>query len=72
MICLWWAASASRYWGRSSDEAKSYCAARAKVVHVRFVDQKLEQFERRYVEPLQIIEEQREGMLRTGKHTEEP
>ena len=46
-------------------------ADQQQVPHIRLGDQMLEQVERRRVEPLQIVEEQRERMLRPGEHAEE-
>jgi len=42
------------------------------VLHVRLGQQVLEQVERGRVEPLQIVEEQGEGMFRTREHADEP
>ena len=42
------------------------------VLHVRIGNQVLQEFKRCRVQPLQIIEEQRERMLRLGEHAEEP
>ena len=40
--------------------------------HVRLGQQILEQIERRRVEPLQIVEEQRQRMFRPGEYADEP
>src|SRR5215470_18956425 len=40
------------------------------VLHIRLVQQVLEQVERRRVEPLQVVEEQRQRMLRSREHTD--
>ena len=42
------------------------------VSHVRMRDQVLEQFERRRIQPLQIIEKQRERVFLAREHAEEP
>ncbi len=42
------------------------------VLHIRPGQQILEQIERRRVEPLQIVEEERQRMLRPGEHADEP
>ncbi len=42
------------------------------VPHVRISSQAFQQFQRRGVKPLQIVEEQRQGMLRSREHVEEP
>ena len=41
------------------------------VLHIRPGQQILEQIERRRVEPLQIVEEQRQRMFRPGEHADE-
>ena len=46
-------------------------ADQQQVPHVRLGQQVLEQVERRRVEPLQIVEEQRQRMLRPGEHADE-
>ena len=46
-------------------------ADQQQVLHIRLGQQVLEQIERRRVEPLQIVEEQRERMLRPREHAEE-
>ena len=46
-------------------------ADQQQVPHVRLGQQILEQVERRRVEPLQIVEEQRQRMLRPGEHADE-
>ena len=45
-------------------------ADQQQVTHIRLRQQMLEQVERRRVEPLQIVEEQRQRMLRPGEHAE--
>src|SRR5215475_8988921 len=40
------------------------------VLHIRLVQQVLEQIERRCVEPLQVVEEQRQRVLRPREHTD--
>ena len=42
------------------------------VLHVRLGQQILEQIERRRVEPLQVVEEERQRMFRPGEHADEP
>ena len=42
------------------------------VPHIRLGQQILEQIERRRVEPLQVVEEQRQRMLRPGEDADEP
>ena len=42
------------------------------VLHIRLGQQVLEQVERRRVEPLQIVEEQRQRMVRPGEDADEP
>src|ERR1700686_541275 len=42
------------------------------VSNVRVDDQMLEEVESRRIQPLQIIQEEREGMLRPSEHGEEP
>jgi hypothetical protein len=45
-------------------------ADQEQVMHIRLRQHMLEQVERRRIEPLQIVEEQRQRMLRPGKHAE--
>src|SRR5215469_8481014 len=40
------------------------------VLHIRLLQQVLEQIERRRVEPLQVVEEQRQRVLRPREHTD--
>src|SRR5262249_296715 len=40
------------------------------VLHIRMVQQVLEQIERRRVKPLQVVEEQRQRVLRPREHTD--
>jgi hypothetical protein len=42
------------------------------VPDIRLRQQVLDEVERRGVELLQVVEEQRQRMLRTGEHAEEP
>ena len=42
------------------------------VLQIRLRQQILEQIERRRVEPLQVVEEERQRMLRPGEHADEP
>src|SRR4029077_16426188 len=42
------------------------------VPHVRLDQQVLKQIERRSIEPLQIVEEERQRMLLRGEHAQEP
>ena len=42
------------------------------VLHVRLDQQVLKQIERRSIEPLQIVEEERQRMLLRGEHPQEP
>ena len=42
------------------------------VLHIRLGQQILEQIERRRVEPLQVVEEQRQRMFRPGEDADEP
>ena len=46
-------------------------ADQQQVPHLRVRDQVLEEVERRSVQPLQVIQEQRERVLRPGEHSEE-
>ena len=57
---------------RGADLVVPIGADQQQVPHLRLRDQMLEQFERRRVQPLQIVEEQRQRMLRPGEHAEEP
>ena len=45
-------------------------ADQEQVMHIRLRQHMLEQIERCRIEPLQIVEEQRQRMLRPGKHAE--
>ena len=47
-------------------------AHQQQVAHVRVREQVFKQVECRGVQPLQIVEEQRERVLRRGEHAEEP
>ena len=42
------------------------------VPHIRLRQQVLDEVERRRVEPLQVVEEQRQRMLRPGEDADEP
>ena len=57
---------------RGTDLVVPIGADQQQVPHVRVRDQMLEQVERRRVQPLQIIEKQRERMFRPSEDTEEP
>ena len=46
-------------------------ANQQEVPHVRFCDQVLKEFEGRSIQPLQIVQEQRERMLRLGESADE-
>ena len=56
---------------RGTDLVVPIGADQQQVPHLRLGDQMLEQVERRRVQPLQIVEEQRERMLRPGEDAEE-
>src|SRR5262249_18217863 len=62
----------SREWVRWIDLVVSKSADQQQVTHLRVQDEMLDQIERRRIQPLQIIEEQRQRVLRPGKHSEEP
>jgi hypothetical protein len=56
---------------RDIDLVAPVSAHQQEVPHVRIGDQMLEQFEGRSVQPLQIVEKQRERVLRPGEHAKE-
>ena len=56
---------------RGTDLVVPVGADQQEVPHVRVRDQMLKQVERGRVQPLQIVEEQCERMLRAREHTEE-
>ena len=56
---------------RGADLVVPVGADQQQVPHLRVRDQMLEQVERRCVQPLQIVEEQRERVLRAREHAEE-
>ena len=56
---------------RGTDLVVPVSADQQQVPHFRVRDQMLEQIERRCIQPLQIIEEQREWLLRPGERAEE-
>ena len=55
-----------------SDFVVPVSADQHQVLHVRLGQQILEQIERRRVEPLQVVEEQRQRMFRPREHADEP
>ncbi len=57
---------------RGTDLVVPIGADQQQVPHVRVGDEMLEEIERCRVEPLQIIEEQRERVLRPGERADEP
>ena len=55
---------------RRADLVVSVGADEQEVVDLRINDEILEQFQRGHIQPLQVIQEEREGMLGTGKNAE--
>ena len=55
-----------------SDFVVSVSADQHQVLHARWIQQILEEIERRRVEPLQVVEEERQRMLRPREHPDEP
>ena len=58
-------------WVRRRDLVVAICANQQQMTHIRLRAQVLEQVERGGVQPLEVVQEQRQRMLRSGKDSEQ-